>query len=305
MLSSFPSLFSRCSSLLQVLSRSILGSVVLLLQHQQADVSVFAEGITIFVISGSYFWKSLKKEMELFFEKVVFSILGNISMHRKVDRFLMERLLLQSLIDLLQSPFAIDQLFLNYDCDEYALNITSILFAIVPIFFPFYSRSMKKSNSIVPILQLFKILICSVVSSLSFCSIFLCKRRIILIEVRICDCVVFKSPELLLVLMQATRLASPLFLIVVITILFFSLGIFSDPPKANEVARFLRSATLLDKRKIGEYLGNADSFHRDVLESYVASFDFRGNGLLVGLRMFLESFRLPGESQQIDRIMEV
>ena len=35
------------------------------------------------------------------------------------------------------------------------------------------------------------------------------------------------------------------------------------------------------------------------------SFDFSHTDILGALRMFLESFRLPGESQQIDRIVEV
>ena len=65
----------------------------------------------------------------------------------------------------------------------------------------------------------------------------------------------------------------------------------SKDPSAWEIARFLRSSSLLDKKQIGEYLGkNKDLSDSDVLSA---------------LRMFLESFRLPGESQQIDRIIEV
>ena len=35
------------------------------------------------------------------------------------------------------------------------------------------------------------------------------------------------------------------------------------------------------------------------------TFNFKGVSILTALRMFLEAFRLPGEAQQIDRIMEV
>lgn len=59
-----------------------------------------------------------------------------------------------------------------------------------------------------------------------------------------------------------------------------------------------------EKRR-GVYLGDTAGFHAQVLEAFVETFDFRGQGLLTSLRMFLEAFRLPGEAQQIDRILHV
>ncbi|CAN0452733.1 unnamed protein product, partial [Discosporangium mesarthrocarpum] len=53
----------------------------------------------------------------------------------------------------------------------------------------------------------------------------------------------------------------------------------------------------------GGYEGDTVVFHTAVLEAYVDSFNFRGQPLLMSLRMFLASFRLPGEAQQIDRIL--
>ncbi len=55
----------------------------------------------------------------------------------------------------------------------------------------------------------------------------------------------------------------------------------------------------------GVYQGDTAEFHAEVLEAFVETFDFRDQGLLASLRMFLESFRLPGEAQQIDRILHV
>lgn len=53
------------------------------------------------------------------------------------------------------------------------------------------------------------------------------------------------------------------------------------------------------------YRGDTAEFHAEVLEAFVETFDFRGQGLLASLRMFLEAFRLPGEAQQIDRVLHV
>ena len=66
----------------------------------------------------------------------------------------------------------------------------------------------------------------------------------------------------------------------------------------------------LSKRQIGFYLGafgnSAEelSFHKQVLEGYVRKFAFSGKELDIALREFLTAFRLPGESQAIDRIIE-
>lgn len=45
-------------------------------------------------------------------------------------------------------------------------------------------------------------------------------------------------------------------------------------------------------------------FVRQVLREFVGLFDFCGVGLVAALRDFLRTFRLPGESQQIERVME-
>jgi guanine nucleotide exchange protein RalF len=42
-----------------------------------------------------------------------------------------------------------------------------------------------------------------------------------------------------------------------------------------------------------------------VLKCFGDSFDFQGQPLVVALRMFLSAFRLPGEAQQIDRVVQV
>lgn len=40
-----------------------------------------------------------------------------------------------------------------------------------------------------------------------------------------------------------------------------------------------------------------------VLEEFTQTFNFEGLSFETGLRMFLESFKLPGEAQKIDRII--
>jgi len=56
--------------------------------------------------------------------------------------------------------------------------------------------------------------------------------------------------------------------------------------------------------QIGDYLGEKDAFNLAVMHAYTDLLDFRKMDFLDALRIFLASFRLPGESQKIDRLME-
>ena len=78
-----------------------------------------------------------------------------------------------------------------------------------------------------------------------------------------------------------------------------------SPPSATAVAAFLFHASdTLNKRKIGEYLGGSDLFNIQVLEEFTSLHSFEDMDFVSALRDYLQSFRLPGEAQQIDRILE-
>lgn len=71
-----------------------------------------------------------------------------------------------------------------------------------------------------------------------------------------------------------------------------------------DIANFLRTAPNLDKTVVGDYLGEREDESLKVMRAYVDAMDFSGFGLDEAIRKFLEGFRLPGESQKIDRLME-
>ncbi|KAL5771268.1 hypothetical protein ACOSP7_015422 [Xanthoceras sorbifolium] len=78
----------------------------------------------------------------------------------------------------------------------------------------------------------------------------------------------------------------------------------SDPPDPKAFAFFFRYTHGLDKNMIGEYLGDPDEFHIQVLKEFTRTFEFAGMNLDNALRTYLETFRLPGEAQKIQRILE-
>ncbi|PIA32358.1 hypothetical protein AQUCO_04500153v1 [Aquilegia coerulea] len=77
-----------------------------------------------------------------------------------------------------------------------------------------------------------------------------------------------------------------------------------DKLDPRSVACFFRYTTGLDKNLIGDFLGNHDEFCIQVLHEFAGTFDFQNLSLDTALRLFLETFRLPGESQKIQRVLE-
>ncbi|XP_023701417.1 cytohesin-1 isoform X3 [Cryptotermes secundus] len=73
---------------------------------------------------------------------------------------------------------------------------------------------------------------------------------------------------------------------------------------AEDVAQFLCKGEGLNKTAIGDYLGEKNDFNEKVLKAFVELHDFTDLILVQALRQFLWSFRLPGEAQKIDRMME-
>jgi len=74
-----------------------------------------------------------------------------------------------------------------------------------------------------------------------------------------------------------------------------------DTPE--DIATFLLQNDRLDKAMMGEYLGEGDPQNVAIMHAFVDSMNFTKRRFVDALRQFLQSFRLPGESQKIDRFM--
>lgn len=81
-------------------------------------------------------------------------------------------------------------------------------------------------------------------------------------------------------------------------------GFLENTPQG--VARFLISRKGLSRQMIGEYLGNLqNTFNMAVLECFAGELDLSGMQVDVALRKFQGYFRMPGEAQKIERLMEI
>ncbi|KAI7850967.1 hypothetical protein BDC45DRAFT_516867 [Circinella umbellata] len=70
----------------------------------------------------------------------------------------------------------------------------------------------------------------------------------------------------------------------------------------ESLAEFLRSTQQLNKKSLGEYLGKPENL--PLLQVFMRQFEFAGKRMDEALRLLLETFRLPGESQQIMRVTD-
>ncbi|KAF9001938.1 Sec7-like domain is implicated in guanine nucleotide exchange function [Cyathus striatus] len=75
-----------------------------------------------------------------------------------------------------------------------------------------------------------------------------------------------------------------------------------DISKAQSLAQFLKNCPRIDKTLLGDFISKPDNI--EVLKAFIGLFDFKGKPVADAMRELLESFRLPGESQQIARITE-
>jgi len=72
----------------------------------------------------------------------------------------------------------------------------------------------------------------------------------------------------------------------------------------ESVAQFLFETKSLNKTSMGIYLGDGKDFPKMVLREFGRLYDFKNKSVDISMREFLIKFRLPGEAQKIDRMME-
>ncbi|KAL2023967.1 hypothetical protein VTK56DRAFT_202 [Thermocarpiscus australiensis] len=78
-------------------------------------------------------------------------------------------------------------------------------------------------------------------------------------------------------------------------------GVIEDANDPVCVAKFLKGTSRINKKILGEFLSKKGN--EAILDAFIDQFDFTGKRVDEALRVLLESFRLPGESPLIERIV--
>lgn len=80
-----------------------------------------------------------------------------------------------------------------------------------------------------------------------------------------------------------------------------SQGVIKDPDDPRSIAKFLKGTSRIDKKILGEFLSKKSN--GAILNAFLDLFDFSDQRVDEALRQLLNTFRLPGESQLIERIV--
>lgn len=78
---------------------------------------------------------------------------------------------------------------------------------------------------------------------------------------------------------------------------------FIKSEQPGDIARFMLDNDAIDKKALGEFLGEGEPENIAIMHAFVDLMDFTKTRFVDALRRFLQSFRLPGEAQKIDRFM--
>ena len=70
------------------------------------------------------------------------------------------------------------------------------------------------------------------------------------------------------------------------------------------MVRFLKTTPALDKTAAGDFIGKDEAYNKAILMQYLDEYDFTGVYFVKALRMLLSGFRISGEGQVVDRMME-
>ena len=74
--------------------------------------------------------------------------------------------------------------------------------------------------------------------------------------------------------------------------------------ETQDIVTFFHNTLGLSKQAIGNYIGENADFNLGVMHSYIDSIDFAGLEIDEAIRCLMSGFRIPGEAQKIDRILE-
>jgi Sec7-like guanine-nucleotide exchange factor len=72
----------------------------------------------------------------------------------------------------------------------------------------------------------------------------------------------------------------------------------------RDIVSFLKTTPALDKTEIGVFLGADVELNKACLYEFIDQFDLKGVAYVQSLKTILQGFRLPGEGQIVDRVME-
>uniref|UniRef100_A0A8C4T535 Golgi brefeldin A resistant guanine nucleotide exchange factor 1 n=1 Tax=Erpetoichthys calabaricus TaxID=27687 RepID=A0A8C4T535_ERPCA len=225
----------------------------------------------------------LKFQFEIYLKK----LMDNIAAENTKIPYEMKELSLGAVVELLQIPSFVPELYINYDCDFYCSDLFEELIKLLS------KNSCSLSGQLFTMNLLSLEALVTIIDTLEAHS-----HSTSLLNVQKED---EKDVRLLTELnCNGTKLFNQKPKKGIQLLLEY--GLLNSPVNNNEIALWLRENPGLDKKMIGEYI--SDRKNEDILKCFVRTFSFHGLRIDDALRLYIEAFRLSGEAPVVQRLLE-
>ena len=289
---------------------------VALSQNGVSNISeVFELSLALFISLLTKYRVHLKSQIEIFFKEICLNIL-----EASTSSFEQKWMVVQGISNICSDAQIVIDIFVNYDCDLAAANIFERLVDVLSKL----AQGRQAFELGAAQNQLLKIRIKALECLVSILKCMVEWSRDLYVSPRdpahIFDDTISQAPSSVELIEDASMDDPNQFEKVKQHkhVLEHGIKLFSQKPKKGikyleekgvigkedkDVANFLHNENhRLDKTAVGDYLGDAD--FKNIMYHYVDHMNYSGLDFVAALRYFLEGFRLPGEAQKIDRLME-
>ncbi|KAL6443797.1 hypothetical protein ACFW04_001694 [Cataglyphis niger] len=286
---------SNFSSLLALAKDDLCRNLILLLGTDR--LSILAVNLQVSFLLFESQREHLKFQLEHYLIKLMEIV------HSESNRILYEQreLALETIVRLWRIPGLPAELYLNYDCGLYSTNLYEELMKMfsknvsVPMTTSMYSMQLISLDAIIMLIAGMEIR-CKGCKELCKPSRHETSSNLPTRE----DLLAIKANKRWLVLGTEKFNENPREGIAKLT----EHGLLGTPGHSDpeRVAKFLKENPGLDKKAIGEYISKKEN--KNILNYFVHNFDLRNTRIDQALRLYLESFRLPGEAPLISLLLE-
>lgn len=279
----------------------------LLANSVSSEKTIFALSLSIFVAMVNNFKDSLKIEIGVFLEHIFIKILEseNASYHQKL-------LVVEVLYNITQNPKTTLELFLNYDCDVEEKDIFGrIIFILGKIAVgknkldstAQQQENILKHTSLETLASIVTTQAAWLDKETTYLKTEIQNEDLEESSTDISDALLEfdKNKHLKTNLSKAVAKFN---IKPILGIKFLHESGYLNSGSPGEIALFLKTTPGINKTVLGEFFGSKKEPNLSIFYEFVQLFDFKNVGIVEAIRSFLSSFRLPGEGQVVDRIMQ-
>lgn len=280
----------------------------LLKNSLSTEKTIFALSLSIFVSLVNNFKDSLKTEIGVFMEHIFIKILEseNSSYHHKL-------LVVEVFFRITQNPRTTLELFLNYDCD---VGEKDIFARMIDILGKIAVGKNKFDNTLQPQQEgILKLTALETFTSIVTTQVAWLEKQIIVNKTENneddestsdigADTTLIEFEKNKLFKASISKAVAKFNIKPAIGIKFLIESGHAGSGSPQDLASFLKFTPGIDKTMMGEFFGAKKEPNITIFNEFVQLFEFKELGLVESIRTFLASFRLPGEGQVVDRIMQ-